>query len=237
MWQASVNPKAETVEDLQSRRKNLHVGMCKLLREDLSQAEAAGSASPDAKRAIKERIIKDFDGQTLRHAMVKAVTYNDDAEYKRLMNEAMDGKANALEKMGIFLESAAAQMSPSGLQGIFSAPLAEFADKAAVLRLRTGIADSEFPWAAVVMDRSADLDLGKWDAATVSAQARELVAGALAGNLNVRSVLVKGVKLELSSGWATTELKWGSNAAVRAVPATVSLLLRNCGCLLSLDIR
>jgi hypothetical protein len=29
--QASVNPKAETVEELQGRRKALHLGMCKLL--------------------------------------------------------------------------------------------------------------------------------------------------------------------------------------------------------------
>ena len=37
VWmQASVNPKAETVEELQARRKNLHIGMVKLAREDLS---------------------------------------------------------------------------------------------------------------------------------------------------------------------------------------------------------
>ena len=34
--QASVNPKAETCHELQRRRKKLHVGMCKLLRDDLS---------------------------------------------------------------------------------------------------------------------------------------------------------------------------------------------------------
>ncbi len=34
--QASVNSKAETCEDLQGRRKKLHVGMCSLLREDLA---------------------------------------------------------------------------------------------------------------------------------------------------------------------------------------------------------
>ncbi len=34
--QASVNPKAETVEELLARRKNLHIGMVKLAREDLS---------------------------------------------------------------------------------------------------------------------------------------------------------------------------------------------------------
>ncbi len=35
-WQASVNPKAETVEELQGRRKGLHLGMVKLAREDLA---------------------------------------------------------------------------------------------------------------------------------------------------------------------------------------------------------
>ncbi len=31
-----MNPKAETVEELQGRRKNLHMGMLKLAREDLA---------------------------------------------------------------------------------------------------------------------------------------------------------------------------------------------------------
>ena len=31
-----MNPKAETVEELQERRKNLHMGMLKLAREDLA---------------------------------------------------------------------------------------------------------------------------------------------------------------------------------------------------------
>jgi hypothetical protein len=35
--QASVNPKAESCEELESRRKRLHVGMCKLAREDLER--------------------------------------------------------------------------------------------------------------------------------------------------------------------------------------------------------
>ena len=35
-----MNAKAETSEDLQGRRKRLHVGMCKLVREDIAlQAE------------------------------------------------------------------------------------------------------------------------------------------------------------------------------------------------------
>ena len=37
-----MNPKAETVEELQGRRKALHVGMMKLVREDLSLLLQAG---------------------------------------------------------------------------------------------------------------------------------------------------------------------------------------------------
>ncbi len=40
--QASVNPKAETVEELQGRRKHLHMGMLKLAREDLALLLQAG---------------------------------------------------------------------------------------------------------------------------------------------------------------------------------------------------
>ena len=40
--QASVNPKAETVEELLSRRKNLHLGMLKLAQEDLAIHLQAG---------------------------------------------------------------------------------------------------------------------------------------------------------------------------------------------------
>ncbi len=37
-----MNPKAETVEELQGRRKGLHMGMLKLAREDLALTLQAG---------------------------------------------------------------------------------------------------------------------------------------------------------------------------------------------------
>ncbi len=228
-----MNPKAETVEELQERRKNLHMGMLRLLREDLAlkvEADFADRASPDKIRGIKERIVGEFDALTREHGQILADAYNDDTEYKRRMNEAIDGKAHALKKMGIYLESLADAMGDADT--IFRAPLTDFASKAAILRLQTGI--TQFPWEAVVEERSADFDLGDWDAGSVSAQALELVAGALVGNPNVRSVRVKGGKLELKDGWATTDLMWGNNAGA---PATLTLLLRSCACISKLDLR
>ena len=104
-----------------------------------------------------------------------------------------------------------------------------------VLPLITGIL--QFPWAAVVTDKNPEIDLGDWDAGPVAARALDSVTAALAGNANIRIVTVKGVKLGLSEGWATTLLGWAKNAAVQALPGTVALLLRNCVCLTSLDLR
>ncbi len=55
--QASVNPKAETVEELLARRKNLHMGMLKLAKEDLAlilQARIDGYAVSALPRAYCE---------------------------------------------------------------------------------------------------------------------------------------------------------------------------------------
>ena len=237
-----MNPKAETVEELQGRRKALHLGMCKLLREDLAlKAEQrladpqAGAGEIQCSGEIRNRVAKEFDELTRAHELVEADAFNADDKYKALMTEAIDGKAQALEKMGVYLESAARAMPRSELDAIFSAPLADFASKAAVLRLRTGI--TEFPWVEVVEERRADIDLGEWDAASASVQARELIASALGGNANLRSVTVKSVKLALGEGWATARLEWADNAAVKALPATVAVVLRSCWGLTSLDLR
>jgi hypothetical protein len=237
--QASVNPKAETVEELKGRRKALHLGMCKLLREDLALlAElrlADRRADADAS-GIRDRVVMEFDQLTRAHEKESVEVFNLDERYKALMTEAIDSKAHALLKLDIYLESAAAAADPAALDRISNAPLAHFADSTVVLPLRTGV--TEFPWAAVVKDKSPEIDLGEWDAAPVAPQARELVAGALGGNTNIRAVTVKGVVLALRDGWATTRLENAAlKAAMRAVPATVALVLRNCWGLTSLNLR
>ena len=254
--QASVNPRAETVEELQSRRKNLHVGMCKLLREDLalkaeqlladrSQAAGAGKIRDRVSTefevgGIRDLVVMEFDELTRAHERVDADAFNsDDAEYKRLMAEAIDGKALALLKLGVFLESAARGSDRAALDRIRDAPLAYFADPAVVLPLQTGV--TQFPWAAVVRDKSPEIDLGDWDAAPVAAQALTSVSTALVRNTNIRVVIIKGGKLPLIEGWVTTRLEWvetkAFQTAMKALPATVALVLRNCVALTLLDLR
>jgi hypothetical protein len=236
-----VNPKAETVEELQGRRKALHLGMCKLLREDLAlkadseQRLADRRADADAS-GTRDRVVTEFDQLTRAHEEVDADAFNDDERYKALMTEAIDGKAHALLKLDVYLESAAAGADRAALDRIRDAPLAHFADPATELRLRTGV--TEFPWAAVVEKQSPEIDLGEWDAAAVKPQALKSVAAALGGNAIIRAVTVRGVKLALHEGWATTQLEDAAlKKAARAAPAAVALVLRNCWGLTSLDLR
>ncbi len=151
------------------------------------------------------------------------------------MTEAMDGKAHALLKLDVYLGAAAAASGRAALDRIRDTPLADFADPAVVLPLQTGV--TRFPWAAVVKDKRPEIDLGEWDAGPIPVPARALVAGALGGNPNIRVVIVMGVTLALSEGWATARLDWADNAAVKALPATAALVLRSCVGLASLDLR
>ncbi len=240
--QASVNPKVETVEELQGRRKRLHIGMCKLLREDLAfkaeqllsdcQAVGVGEIRVRGVEAgdIRAHVTTEFDELTRGHESMWADVFNADERYKALMAEAIDGKAHALLKLGVFLESAARGSDRAALDRIRDTPLAHFADPTVVLPLQTGV--TQFPWAAVIRDKSPEIDLGDWDAAPVSAQALESVVMALCGNTNIRIVIIKGRKLALSEGWATAQLKWTDNkactAAMKKLPATLVLVLRNC---------
>ncbi len=54
-----MNPKAETVEELLSRRKHLHLGMLKLAREDLALGLQAGIEAckvPNTHRVSSRRL-------------------------------------------------------------------------------------------------------------------------------------------------------------------------------------
>ncbi len=161
--------------------------------------------------------------------------FNNDEQYKQLIAEAIDGKGHALSKMKIYFESLAAGFGVEALARIRDEPLESFSCPATVMALRTGAVG--FPWAAVVSERSAAIDLGEWDAAAIPRQARERVVAALGSNSNMRSVLVKGARLDFSDGWETKALDWRGNEAVKALPATVAVLLCNCTCLSNLDLR
>ncbi len=233
-----MNPKVEVVEELLCRRKNLHLGMCKLLLEDLAlkieQLLADRKADAHA-GGIRDSVIMELAELTRAHKLLDAADFNEDEKYKELMTQAIDSKKYALLKMDIYLESSAATADqPTDLNSIRDTPFKRLSDPTEVLQLRTGI--TNFPWADVVTHKRAEIDLKDWDAGQAAPRALESVAATLGGNGYIRVVTVYGVKLALSDGWATAWLDLSDNTAVKALPVTVAVVLRNCRALTSLNL-
>ena len=161
--------------------------------------------------------------------------FNHDGTYKQLLAEAIDGRGHALIKVGLFFKSIEAGFGAEALALIHDEPLESFSSADTAQVLLTGTLG--FPWADVVSEKKVVIDLGEWNAATNPEQAVKHVAAALSSNPNMRSVLVKGVLLDFSDGWESEVLDWSANEAVKALPATVAVLLSNCTGLSSLDLR
>jgi hypothetical protein len=184
---------------------------------------------------IKDRIKCDFNKLVEQHECQPTSEFNKDDVYKCLMSEAIDGKAYALLKMDIYIESLEDSFDERALSRIFDSPIKSFGSPAIVLELRTDIVG--FPWKKIVEDKSAAVDIGGWNAEGVAPKAIEYVCNALRSNANLRSVDAASVKLDLKEGWSTTAIDWKSKEAVTLLPATAALLLRNCTHVTNLNIR
>ena len=69
-----MNAKAETSEDLQGRRKRLHVGMCKLVREDIAlQAEQTLRDQASAHMPKGPRVQQICSRLSLRRNMLQTI--------------------------------------------------------------------------------------------------------------------------------------------------------------------
>ncbi len=184
---------------------------------------------------IKERIKGDFDRLVEQHTAQDILEFNQDEVYKKLMSEAIDGKAYALLKMDIYVESLEDRFREPALTRIFDTLIEDFASPATVLELRTDIIS--FPWRKLVEEKSAAVDIGAWNAEGVAPKAIERVAEALRIDTNLHSIDVAGVKLNLNEGWSSAKIDWKGLEAVKLLPATVALLLRNCARVTNLNIR
>ncbi len=200
---------------------------------------AQGQAQQDILKTkiknIKERIKGDFNKLVEQHECRDISEFNNDGTYKYLMSEAIDGKAYAILKMDIYIESLESNFQERALDKIFDCPIMNFKSPAAVLELRTDIVG--FPWTEIVEEKSAAVDIGGWNADGVAPKAIEYVVNALRSNINLRSVDAASVKLDLKEGWATKTIDWESKEAITLLPATAALLLRNCTRATNLNIR
>jgi hypothetical protein len=262
---ANMNLKGLTLEQLIERRKLLHLAMLKNLKEELyieAQGLRSESLEPSLSLtsgteqtsvnvdesssvstnqltskfdAIMDRITNDFGGLVRVHKEVPVEKFNEDTEFKRLITDAIDGKAMALCKMKIYLGALNEHRRADHMDKIFNFDYMELKSEAAQLQLKTGI--DNFPWKSVVEDKSPKIDLGCWDASKEIKEDIQHVVSALGKNTHINSIVLKNVEVRLNEAWNTMSINMSNNAAVKELPATVALLLRNCKLLTSLDLR
>lgn len=182
--------------------------------------------------------MEEVDALSRKHASHEIKTFNDDAEYKKLTAEAIDAKSFALKKIRFFVDSMVAGLEDRTLlQRITDRPFMDFAHASTELELKTG--SSGFPWAQVTK-QSASIDFGDWRPGTLSLGNVEIMIGAMAENTAMRQISVgsdSSDRLFFADGWKTKQISWGSQPAVGKAPDIVSMLLRSCEGIVSLDLR
>jgi Ran GTPase-activating protein (RanGAP) involved in mRNA processing and transport len=209
---------------------------------------SAGLGLASALVVVRDRALRDFADLVCRHEGVDATAFNNDELYKAMTAEAVDAGALALRKMDVFAEVLAAAggqghgggatqggRSSDELERVLDAPLAAFANAAAVLQLRAGLPG--FPWREVVEGRSS-LDFGGWSPAGCEPWRLEIARIALAAHGNALRVLVRSGAASLllgAGGFAARAQRWPANADFR-LAEEVGFLLSCCTAAAELDV-
>ena len=174
---------------------------------------------------IVDQIKKAFDSLVDEHTSLPSKDFNDDNQYKKLTADAIDLKCLAIEKMETFLKFKHCNIDI--LNYIFDCELDRFTSPHVVHKaLETSVFD--FPWESV-NQHVIQLDSWQPNEAHIDTIAEELKR-----NHNLQKIVIKGLELELISGWKTEKVVWRYEAGAiqpEAFALVVQLLLRNCSCM------
>lgn len=182
--------------------------------------------------------MEEVDDLAKKHANHDIGTFNNDAEYKKLTAEAIDAKAFALKKIQFFVDSIEASREDKKLlPRIMARPFLDFAHPSTILELQTDAGG--FPWEQVTK-QSAVIDFKAWRPGSMSQTNVDIMIGAMSENSAMRQVSVGADctdRLFFADGWKTKEIDWSSKPAVTSAPDIVSMLLRSCYGIISLNLR
>ena len=226
--------KGLTLDQLIERRKALHMAMFANLREELTiqaptklgSSEAASSQGA----ALLESVWQQFESLGTKYEETPPDDFNDDKLYQTFTAEAIEGKSLAVKKVEIFADQLRKGASVLVLHSIKKRPLTDFASRAVVLELETGMMD--FPWRDVV-DEKAVVNFGRWRPERKEATKLEFAMAELFGNANFRTATLRcrdGLEhgLTLPEGLASRLIDWDNNPAVVESPFFASLLIQRC---------
>jgi hypothetical protein len=195
------------------------------------------AAAEDLGAQILKQVLEDFMALEEQHKGTPAEHFNDDAVYKRLTAEAIEGKTMALKKARVCAGQANRR---DALARYLARPLADFATRGIELEAATGLASSVFPWEE--LRQSSTVNFGRWRSKDLGPDALRAVWAELAKNENLRVVTLeveggKTVALSLPKGRETKKLEWMGNAVVALDPGLALFLVNPCVELEELDAR
>ena len=235
--------KGLTLEQLVERRKALHMAMVANLKEELSiQAPAALSGSDSAASCaagLLESVGKQFEALKRRYEDTPPDDFNDDGLYKTYTAEAIEGKSLAIKKVEIFADQLRKGAGAQTLDAIMARPLGDFASRAVVLELETGMPD--FPWRDVV-DGKAVVNFGRWRPERIEPSKLDRAVAELFSQANFRTAMLlcrdgEDHSLTLPEGVASKWIAWSQKRAAEESPAFAALLIQRCAAVETLDLR
>ena len=100
----NVNLKGLTIDELQARRKTLHVSMCDNLMSEadltaMENARSAGDARWDELKQAVEAAVEEGRVFMERQALRSVEEFNDDSEYSKMLHEAVQVRTPATARM------------------------------------------------------------------------------------------------------------------------------------------
>jgi hypothetical protein len=204
----------------------------------LQLLEKAASEFLGVHAQILEQVLEDFKALEQHHKDTPAEQFNNDAVYKNLTAKGIETKTMALNKARVCAGQASRR---DDLARFLARPLADFATRAVELEVKTGLANSVFPWEELLQCYGT-VNFGRWKAKGVEPGALRVVGDELAKNANLRAVTLEAengkiVALALPEGWQTKKLEWGNNTAVQLNQELACLLVAQCVELEKLEIR
>lgn len=139
----NVNLKGLTVEELQERRKTLHVAMFDNLISEIQ----LDFHVVDCAESYKEAVLNQCREVLHKHKERPSQEYNEDSTYKDALEEALNIKSLAPRKMAIICQRRAFDCDEKDFRRILHAPLADIGQDGKYYKLLSGFSD--FPWEAI----------------------------------------------------------------------------------------
>jgi hypothetical protein len=243
--------KGLTLEQLEERRRDLHISMTGNLREELTLESSPSSLlqhhldnsevtelsvidhTASIERARKHVMIE-FEKVIDVQNHIALDIFNDDDQYKIITTKAIDAKKIALQKIQFYVENLFVGCNDTLLDSVLARSFEDFAIPGTKEELKSGLL-KPFPWRDLIEGKDM-VDFGNWSPQSLPVTALDTALIELAKR-TFHYMKIRNDHLKLENGWASTDVNWDNQNAVKLSSETVAFMIKNCNNLTSLSIR